>query len=36
MCGFKVVPVACDANGNIDVPDLNAKAGRPRATTSRR
>ena len=23
MCGFKVVAVACDANGNIDVPDLN-------------
>jgi glycine dehydrogenase len=27
MCGFKVVPVACDANGNIDIPDLRAKAG---------
>jgi len=26
MCGFKVVPVACDASGNIDVPDLEAKA----------
>ena len=26
MGGFKVVPVACDANGNIDVADLNAKA----------
>ena len=26
MCGFKVVPVACDPNGNIDVPDLQAKA----------
>ncbi|HVS53491.1 MAG TPA: aminomethyl-transferring glycine dehydrogenase [Opitutaceae bacterium] len=26
MCGFKVVPVACDANGNIDVDDLRAKA----------
>jgi glycine dehydrogenase len=26
MCGFKVVPVACDANGNIDVSDLRAKA----------
>jgi glycine dehydrogenase len=26
MCGFKVVPVACDANGNIDVTDLTAKA----------
>ncbi len=26
MCGFKVVPVACDANGNIDVADLEAKA----------
>ncbi len=26
MGGFKVVPVACDANGNIDVADLKAKA----------
>ena len=26
MCGFKVVPVACDSNGNIDVADLTAKA----------
>jgi glycine dehydrogenase len=26
MCGFKVVPVACDASGNIDVADLEAKA----------
>src|SRR5207253_2562160 len=26
MCGFKVVPVACDSNGNIDVEDLKAKA----------
>ncbi len=26
MCGFKVVPVACDANGNVDLPDLRAKA----------
>ena len=26
MCGFKVVPVACDANGNIDLSDLRAKA----------
>jgi len=26
MGGFKVVPVACDANGNIDVADLRAKA----------
>ncbi|MBL9188163.1 MAG: aminomethyl-transferring glycine dehydrogenase [Opitutaceae bacterium] len=26
MCGFKVVPVACDTNGNIDLADLNAKA----------
>src|SRR4051812_39315179 len=26
MCGFKVVPVACDTNGNIDVADLKAKA----------
>jgi glycine dehydrogenase len=25
MCGMKVVPVACDANGNIDVTDLQAK-----------
>jgi glycine dehydrogenase len=26
MCGFKVVPVLCDANGNIDLADLGAKA----------
>jgi glycine dehydrogenase len=26
MCNLKVVPVACDANGNIDVADLKAKA----------
>ena len=26
MCNFKVVPVACDAHGNIDVADLKAKA----------
>jgi len=26
MCGYEVVPVACDANGNVDVVDLKAKA----------
>ncbi len=26
MGGFRVVPVACDANGNIDVDDLKSKA----------
>jgi glycine dehydrogenase len=26
MCGFTVVPVACDQNGNIDLADLRAKA----------
>jgi glycine dehydrogenase len=26
MCGFTVVPVACDAVGNIDLADLRAKA----------
>jgi glycine dehydrogenase len=26
MCNFRVVPVACDASGNIDVADLKAKA----------
>jgi glycine dehydrogenase len=26
MAGFKVVPVSCDANGNIDVADLRSKA----------
>ena len=25
MCGYQVVPVACDLNGNIDLADLNAK-----------
>jgi glycine dehydrogenase len=27
MCGFHVVPVECDAQGNIDLADLRAKAG---------
>jgi glycine dehydrogenase len=35
MAGMKVVVVACDANGNIDVADLRAKAAE-HATTSRR
>jgi glycine dehydrogenase len=26
MCGYRVVPVECDAQGNIDVADLKAKA----------
>jgi glycine dehydrogenase len=26
MCSYRVVPVACDTLGNIDVPDLKAKA----------
>ncbi len=26
MCGYKVVPVACDTHGNIDLADLRAKA----------
>lgn len=26
MCGMKVVPVSCDADGNIDLADLRAKA----------
>jgi glycine dehydrogenase len=26
MCGYEVVAVACDANGNVDVADLTAKA----------
>jgi glycine dehydrogenase len=26
MCGFKVVVVACDAHGNVDITDLRAKA----------
>jgi glycine dehydrogenase len=28
MAGFTVVPVACDAQGNVDLADLRAKAGR--------
>ncbi|MBO1351055.1 MAG: aminomethyl-transferring glycine dehydrogenase [Hormoscilla sp. GUM202] len=28
MCGMKVVPVACDGNGNIDLEDLKAKAAK--------
>jgi glycine dehydrogenase len=31
MAGFEVVPVACDARGNIDVDDLRAKAEKHRA-----
>jgi len=30
MAGFKVVAVACDANGNIDIDDLEAKAAEHR------
>jgi glycine dehydrogenase len=30
--GFKVVPVACDAHGNIDVADLRQKAGQNKAS----
>ena len=26
MAGFRVVPVACDKDGNVDIPDLRAKA----------
>jgi len=26
MCGFEVVPVACDAQGNVDIGDLKRKA----------
>ena len=31
MCGLRVVAVACDAQGNIDLPDLAAKAETHRA-----
>jgi len=34
MVGMKVVPVACDANGNIDVTDLRTKAEAHRADLS--
>nr|WP_242048887.1 aminomethyl-transferring glycine dehydrogenase [Planktothrix sp. FACHB-1365] len=30
MCGFKVVPVVCDNQGNIDIADLQAKAEKHR------
>jgi glycine dehydrogenase len=30
MCGMKVVPVACDTNGNVDIADLKAKAEKHR------
>ena len=30
MCGMTVVPVACDAHGNVDVGDLEAKAAQHR------
>ncbi|MFQ5791456.1 MAG: aminomethyl-transferring glycine dehydrogenase, partial [Acidobacteriota bacterium] len=32
MAGFRVVPVACDAHGNVDVGDLKAKAENRRDT----
>ncbi len=32
MAGFKVVPVACDAHGNIDVADLRARAEQHKAS----
>ena len=35
MAGMQVVVVACDANGNVDVADLRAKA-RQHATGWRR
>ncbi len=28
LAGMQVVPVACDAAGNVDLPDLQAKAAR--------
>jgi glycine dehydrogenase len=34
MCGMTVVPVACDASGNIDVADLKAKAEQHSANLS--
>jgi glycine dehydrogenase len=34
MAGMTVVPVACDAQGNIDVEDLRSKAARHAATLS--
>jgi glycine dehydrogenase len=34
MAGMKVVTVACDTNGNIDVADLRAKAGAHKADLS--
>ena len=30
MCGMKVVPVACDTDGNVDIADLKAKAEKHR------
>jgi glycine dehydrogenase len=30
MCGMKVVPVACDTDGNVDIIDLKAKAQKHR------
>lgn len=34
MAGMKVVPVACDKDGNIDITDLKAKAGQHQANLS--
>jgi glycine dehydrogenase len=34
MCGMRIVPIGCDADGNIDVADLKAKAAKHAAKLS--
>ena len=36
MAGLKVVVVACDADGNVDLNDLRGQGARSTATSSRR
>ena len=36
MAGFKVVAVACDAHGNIEIDDLRAQGGRAQGRRSAR
>jgi len=34
MCGMRIVPVTCDAEGNVDMADLSAKAEKHKETLS--
>ena len=34
MCGMRIVPVSCDAEGNVDMADLTAKTEKYKETLS--